>query len=327
MPFNAMMKLIYQITMDATRMPRNLRVQWFRRDDYVIVGPDQGMITFLKSHMCPSLCAYVTGEILSGRKESYIQGFRVISEGFEGCRDDEDKALNAARALILEFLKPRVSDLRTGKDFEVLFRRKCGALGLASLWLALIPFKFHRRLLDDAERTAERTAEDAERALCASHWTANMVDEWKVCAAAAASSPRVDLIIISAPEDYEDDLRGIGPELKATLCREMRLRIIYGRQCASMQIRCQIEGYPDVDQDEVCNAIRAAINDKIPAPHIHEFDFCFCGPSVAPEVSPEEAAAAAEEDRLEAEAAEEIRKRRRERHRQRREAARAAAAS
>ena len=253
----------------------------------------------------------------------------MTSEGFEGCRDDEDKALNAARAFILEFLRPRVSDLRAGKDFEdfeVLFRRTCGALGLASLWLALIPFKFYRRHLDDAERAAE----DAERTLGASHWTADTVGDWVACAASAASdvlhSPRVDLIIISAPEDYEDVLRGIGPELEATLCREMRLRI-YERQRASMPIRCEIEGCPDVDQDEVRAAIRAAVDGRIPAPHSHEFDFCFCGPWVAPELSPEAAAAAAEEDRLEADAEEAVRKMRRARRLRRRAAAADAAAA
>jgi hypothetical protein len=122
------------------------------------------MIGFLESRMCPSICEYVTGGILSCHSEDdYIQGFRVTSEGFEGCRDDEDKALNAARAFILEFLRPHVSDLRAGKDFEVLFRRTCGALGLVSLWLALIPFKFYRCHLDDAERASEDA--DAEKAV------------------------------------------------------------------------------------------------------------------------------------------------------------------
>jgi len=82
-----------------------------------------------------------------------------------------------------------------------------------------------------------------------------------------------------------------------------------------------IEGCPDVNQDEVCDAIRAAVDGRIPAPHSHEFDFGFCEPYVAPELSPKAAAAAAEEDRLEADAEEAVREMRRARRRQRREAA------
>jgi hypothetical protein len=116
------------------------------------------------------MCAYVTANILDCRKDDYIQGFDVTSEGFEGCKDDEDRALNAARGLILEFLRSRVSDLGAGKDFEdfedfeVLFRRMCGVIGLVSLWLAFIPFRIHRgRPLCAAGRASEDA--DAEKAV------------------------------------------------------------------------------------------------------------------------------------------------------------------
>lgn len=298
-------------------MPGRLVIRWsIHPEGYAIVGRDQGLAGYLTDRVCPEFCEdAVSGNLIYvDNSWDYTHGFDIFSHDYEGRRDDEDKALNVAHCLILDFLRQHVSDIRGGGGFEVLFRRACVALGLTKLWLALVPFRYHRIHLSAAKRAAEdaeRAAEDAERTLGASHWTADTVGDWVVCAAGAAHSPRVevDLIVISAPENYEDALRGIGPELEATLCRGMRLRF-YRRQRASMPIRCEIEGCPDVDRDEVCDAIRAAVDGRIPAPHSHEFDFCFCEPDRLAETDAEEA----------------VRAMRRARHRQRREAARAAAA-
>jgi hypothetical protein len=294
------------------------------------VWRDQGLVRDLTKRLCPAFCEDgVVGNLVDAVSSwGYDHGFDIFSHDYEGRQEDEDKALKAASRLILEFLRQHVSDIRGGGGVEVSFRRVCVALGLTELWLALVPFRYHRIHLSAAERAehaaerAERAAEDAEgaeRALGVSHWTAGTIGDWVACATAAAHSPRVDLILISAPEGYKDVLRGIGPELEAAmLCRKMCLKFYERRQCASMPIRCEIEGCPDVDQDEVRAAIRAAIDVKIPPPHSHGFDFRFCGPWVAPELSPEEAAAAAEEYRLEADAEEAVRKMRRARHQRRR---------
>ena len=305
-------------------MRRIVTVDWCERDDgYTIVRPNQGLIGYLIPRLCPGLCDGVAGHMLSGG--AYIEGFRLTSEGFEGGRDAEDKAFKVARICILEFLRPIVLDIGPSGGFEVLFRRTCVAIGLVDLWLRLVPFRFDRVHLSSAGR-----------ALGAPGWTANTIDQWVASAAGAASDagaasaagaasdvlhrpPRVDRIEICASGDFDHELSGICRQLEeAALSVKTTLRFVVrskNDRPKDRVIRCEIYGCrPDVDQDEVCNAIRSAVDDMVPTPHSHEFDFCFWGPE-EPELGPEEAAAAKEK----------IREERRARHRVRRAAAAAAA--